>query len=54
MINFRGDIGLTQFIIKSDNKEEFKITIEVFPGKISYEEDYKALLNEENSSFKSP
>lgn len=51
IINFRGDIGLTQFIIKVDNKEEFKITIEVFPGKISYKEDYKALLNDVNEEI---
>lgn len=51
IINFRGDIGLTQFIIKSDNKEEFKITIEIFPGKISYKEDYKALLNDVNEEI---
>ncbi len=44
-------MGLTQFIIKVDNKEEFKITIEVFPGKISYKEDYKALLNDVNEEI---
>lgn len=51
IINFRGDIGLTQFLIKADNKEEFKITMEVFPEKISYKEDYKALLNDVNEEI---
>lgn len=51
IINFKGDIGLTQFVIKADNKEEFKITMEVFPGKISYKEDYQALLNDVNKEI---
>ena len=51
IINFRGDIGLTEFVIKADNHEEFKITLEVFPSKISYKEDYKALLNDVNEEI---
>lgn len=51
IINFRGDIGFTQFVIKADNREEFKITLEVFPSKISYKEDYKALLNDVNEEI---
>jgi hypothetical protein len=40
VINFKGDIGATDLIIKVNNKPELEITLEVYPTKISYKEDY--------------
>lgn len=34
-----------------NNKEELKITLEVYPSKISYKEDYKAILNDVNEEI---
>jgi len=51
IINFKGDIGYTDLIVKVNNKEELKITLEVYPSKISYKEDYKAILNDVNEEI---
>lgn len=34
-----------------NNKEELKITLEVYPSKVSYKEDYKAILNDVNEEI---
>lgn len=46
VINFKGDIGATDFIVKVNNKIELEIILEVYPTKISYKEDYKAILKD--------
>lgn len=46
LINFKGDIGFSDFIVKVNNKPELEITLEVYPTKISYKEDYKAILKD--------
>jgi len=46
IINFRGDIGYTDFIIKVNGKEYLTITGEVYPSKIDYKEDYLAILQD--------
>lgn len=51
LINFKGDIGLTDFEIRINNKLEVKITLEVYPSKISYKEDYKAILRDVNEEI---
>lgn len=51
IINFKGDIGYTDLIVKVNNKEELKITLEVYPSKISYKEDYQAILNDVNEEI---
>lgn len=51
IINFKGDIGYTDLIVKVNNKEELKITLEVYPSKVSYKEDYKAILNDVNEEI---
>ena len=51
IINFKGDIGYTDLIVNVNNKEELKITLEVYPSKISYKEDYKAILNDVNEEI---
>ncbi|RII32964.1 DUF2357 domain-containing protein [Clostridium chromiireducens] len=46
VIDFRGDIGITNLLVNVNNKPELEITLEVYPSKISYKEDYKAILND--------
>lgn len=45
-INFRNDIGLSQFEIWNSFKRLLAVTIEVFPVKIEYRSDYFQLLTE--------
>ena len=44
IINFGSEIGLSDFVILVDNEEYLRITLEVFPSKISYQEDYKNIV----------
>lgn len=44
VINFGNEIGMSDLIILVDGKRYLKITIEVFPTKISYKDDYKAIV----------
>lgn len=46
IINFGNEIGLSDIVIKVDGKEYLRITLEVFPTKIDYREDYKAIIND--------
>ena len=44
VINFANDIGYSDLVFVLDGRDEITITIEVFPSKISYKEDYEALV----------
>ena len=44
IINFKNDIGYSDLVFSVDGQEDLTITIEVFPSKVSYKEDYKALV----------
>lgn len=44
VINFGNDIGSSDLVFLVDGHQYLKITIEVFPSKISYQEDYKAIV----------
>ena len=44
IINFKGDIGLSDFVIFLDSRRYLKLTVEVFPSKIDYKEDYRAIV----------
>lgn len=46
IINFGNEIGLSDLVILLDGKHYLKLTIEVFPSKISYKEDYKAIITD--------
>ena len=46
IINFDNDIGYSDLVILSENKEILRIKIEIYPSKISYKEDYKALIQD--------
>lgn len=50
-INFKSDIGLTEFVIYVDNKEYLDIRLEVFPSKIDYKKDYLNILNDVNEEI---
>lgn len=43
-INFGNDIGYSDLYIKVDGRDYLKLTVEVFPSKISYKEDYKEIV----------
>lgn len=51
IINFRGDIGYSDLYVFVNGREHIKLTVEVFPSKIDYKEDYKALLNDVNEEI---
>lgn len=44
VINFGNEIGLSDLWVRLDGKDYLKVTIEVFPSKISYKEDYQAIV----------
>jgi predicted component of viral defense system (DUF524 family) len=44
MINFGNDIGYSDFVILLGGKEYLRFTVEVFPEKISYQKDYRAIV----------
>lgn len=44
ILNFRNEIGMSDLIFKLDGQEYLRITIEVFPSKISYKKDYQEIL----------
>ena len=46
VINFRNDIGFSDLVFKVDGQESITITVEVFPSKISYKEDYLAIVSD--------
>ena len=47
-INFKGNIGYSELVIKINNKDYITIKVQVFPTKLDYEEDYKSILNDVN------
>lgn len=44
VINFGNEIGLSDLIIQVDGSSYMRIVIEVFPSKISYKDDYQAII----------
>lgn len=44
VINFGNEIGMSDLIVRVDGKNYLKLTIEVFPSKIGYKDDYKAIV----------
>jgi len=51
VINFKGDIGSTDIILKVNGKNALVLTLEVYPSKISYKEDYEAIINDVNEEI---
>ena len=46
VINFANEIGYSDLVILVDGKRYLTLTIEVFPSKISYKDDYKELISD--------
>ncbi len=47
VINFRNEIGMSDLVIGADGDERYLVlSIEVFPSKISYKDDYKAIVTD--------
>ncbi len=44
VINFGNEIGFSDLIIRIDGKDYLKLTLEVFPSKISYKDDYQEII----------
>lgn len=44
VINFGNEIGLSDLYVRVDGKNYLKLIIEVFPSKIGYKDDYKAIV----------
>ena len=45
-LNFDNNIGYTDLIIRLDGHDYLKLTLEVFPSKINYKDDYKAIVSD--------
>ena len=46
VINFGNEIGLSDLVIQVDGINYLRLTIEVFPTKIGYKDDYKAIVED--------
>lgn len=46
VINFGNEIGLSDLVVRVDGSNYLRLTIEVFPTKISYKDDYKAIVED--------
>ena len=46
VINFGNEIGLSDLIVRVNGKEHLRIIIEVYPSKISYKDDYLAIMSD--------
>jgi uncharacterized protein len=50
-LQFQSEIGYSTFEIKCGNETLLQITIEIFPTKLDYKEDYRKLLDEVNDEI---
>lgn len=46
VINFGNDIGFSDLVIQIDHSNYLRLVLEVFPSKISYREDYQAIVED--------
>jgi len=44
VINFGNEIGMSDLVIRVNGSDYLRIVVEVFPSKISYKDDYKAIV----------
>lgn len=44
ILNFGNEIGMSDLVIRVNGNDYLRIVIEVFPSKISYKDDYKAIV----------
>lgn len=50
-LQFQNEVGLSTFEICNGNETLLEVTMEVFPSKLDYKEDYKRLLDEVNDEI---
>lgn len=50
-LSFPNEVGNTTFEIKDENETLLTVTFEVFPAKLDYKDDYRALLDEVNDEI---
>lgn len=50
-LHFRNEVGLSTMEIRKNGQTLFSFTIEVFPTKLDYQKDYRALLDEVNAEI---
>lgn len=50
-LDFRNEIGFSTFFIKKNGKDILEVTLEIFPTKLSYKEDYDRLLMDVNDEI---
>ncbi len=49
VINFGNNVGFTDLIVLADGRQVLSIRMEVYPSKISYKDDYRAMLTDINN-----
>lgn len=50
-LHFQNEVGLTTFSIFEDSKKLLEVTLEIFPSKLDYRNDYQKLLAEVNDEI---
>lgn len=50
-LRFQNEVGLTTFEIRDGSQKLLDVTLEVFPAKLDYRNDYKKLLEEVNDEI---
>jgi uncharacterized protein len=50
-LQFQNEVGFSTFEIRADDKKLLEVTIEIFPSKLDYKNDYKKLLQEVNDEI---
>lgn len=50
-LQFQNEVGFTTFEIRTDNKALLEVTLEIYPSKLDYKNDYKKLLEEVNDEI---
>ncbi|WP_408010172.1 DUF2357 domain-containing protein [Pseudalkalibacillus sp. A8] len=51
VLQFRNEVGLSTFEIREGRKTLLEVTVEIFPSKLDYKEDYRKLLEEVNDEI---
>lgn len=50
-LQFQNEVGYSTFEIRYEGKTILEVTLEIFPAKLDYQNDYKRLLNEVNDEI---
>lgn len=50
-LHFKNEVGFSELVVQVDGKEALSVTIEVFPTKLDYKKDYRALIDEVNEEI---